>query len=130
MEVTGYITPDQTGFHNFELDNIGSTVLFIGSGLAFDCCSQLSDFTSTEPVVANGLNEKITPQDVYMEVGVNYPFRLVYVIHGLLGRINIKMNLPDGGVDSRLGSKIHAFVDYDAPQCIDNTPTAPPMTSA
>lgn len=130
MEITGYYHTSQTGFYNIKLDAVGSTALFMGSGFAFDCCAQLSDFTANDAIVTNGLTIITLPTEIYMEAGLYYPFKIVYVRYGLPGAMDVKIALPDGSVDSTIGSNLKVFSVAGGTECSLTTPQWSSTTSS
>lgn len=117
MEITGYYRTSQTGFHNINLDALGSTALFMGSGSAYDCCGQLNDFTASNPILTNGLNAIDLPKEVYMESGLYYPFKMVYIKYGIPGSLSLKITFPDGAVDATVGNNLHVYSVGDTSHC-------------
>lgn len=117
VEITGYYFATQTGIYNANLKVEGSAALFMGSGLAFDCCGQQDDFTANTPIVTNAEDESNVPKQFYLETGSFYPFKLVYVNNEGTGAFELEINRPDGSVDLTVGNNVYSFGEAESSNC-------------
>ncbi|CAL9736110.1 hypothetical protein MOSE0_J02146 [Monosporozyma servazzii] len=116
MEITGYFLAPQTGIYNIDEDVDDSGALFMGAGLAFDCCGQPNDYTSSNPIINNALNVPHVPTEIHLEAGLYYPFKQVYINYQGTGRLKLAMTLPDGSSDDTAG-RLYSFTETDPSQC-------------
>ncbi|OWB80812.1 hypothetical protein B5S32_g5118 [[Candida] boidinii] len=134
-EFTMYFVPDVTGYYQFIFNSIDDgAMVFMGNG-AFACC----DNTDISGVQANAeilwaykLNDS-TPAatesaNTYLEAGIYYPLRIVYINIYTLSALNFQINNPSG---QSLDLEKHLFIlpdSVDQNQCLTTTPPAPVST--
>ncbi|KAG0670435.1 hypothetical protein C6P42_003939, partial [Pichia californica] len=103
LQLTGYFVPTQTGIYAFKTDNIDDALmLWIGTSNAFECCNpnvipKNSIYSSDESnagylffsTLGNNQNGYI-----YLEAGVYYPIRVVFVNNNLTSVLKLYFQTP------------------------------------
>lgn len=127
-EFTMYFKTDITGFHSFIFNLIDDgSMVFLGNG-AFACCDNV-DISGVQPdsEILWAYKESIATDpdtesiDVYLEAGIYYPMRIVYVniVHD--AQMNFEMKNPFG---RQIDLKSHFFVlppDININECTTTT---------
>ena len=115
MEITGYYKASQTGIYNIALKVDDSATIFMGAGVAFDCCQQHEPFVADEYIVTNvgsaaqGL--KAATHEIYLKAGYYYPLKIVYINYMQRGVLKVSMHMPDGTVDNNIGENLYSLSD-------------------
>ncbi|MDN5583850.1 MAG: PA14 domain-containing protein, partial [Lactobacillus sp.] len=127
FEYTSYFTPTQSGLYKFQLINVDDgAAIFLGNG-AFNCCAP-----SASGNLPNSVNSLLTvgylngPQSgstgyVYLQGGLYFPFRLVYVNIDTKAWFNFSIVQPDGTTINNFSNIV--FVPNFAGACSATTVT-------
>lgn len=113
MEVTGYFLAPQTGVYQTQVEGDDSVTLFIGAGQAFDCCAQTVPFKADTFISTNvgsaGAGLVPTTHETYMQKGLYYSIKLVYINYMERAALNLAMKLPDGSSLAEVGPYLHSY---------------------
>ncbi|TID31299.1 hypothetical protein CANINC_000107 [Pichia inconspicua] len=103
LEESGYFKAPSTGLFEFELTDVDDGALVTIGGAAYDCCTGILSPGSAEPFIfgvkaANDDSNPVFKSWVYLEKGLVYPFKLVYLNAISAGSITLNVKTPEGVV--------------------------------
>lgn len=134
MVLTGYFIAPMTGVYGMNLKVADYFAFFIGAGRAFDCCKQTASFSSDDALfsltISGGGELGANSHKVYLERGVAYPVRAIYVNAEGQGVLEMSVRMPGGLIISDFAGAIFSDGDggYDEELCSDITVSHPYTT--
>ncbi len=118
VELTDYYTAPQTGLYQFSFKVDDAGIVFFGAGAAFDCCSQTTSYDSVDATIINQYDAAApTIREIYLEAGKAYPIKMYYVNALLFAEFLMSVKLPDGSIDSNIGTSVYSSTENLVPDC-------------